>query len=154
MKTIIRNFGFILCIFLISFSSQAQEKIDLMLIVETDSITQDNIPETCRFENQSPNTSIIDYLTIVSIDDEIKWKVKEADNNDAKVKLVKFKHDNGTKFFGQDSIPEKNGRIKGKIVEGNENEEEKYSLVIQVKNSNNDWQEYTIDPKLKLTQRE
>ena len=154
MKTIIRNFGVILCIVIISSGLQAQKKIDLMLIVETDSITQENIPQTCRFEDQTANTSVIDYLTNVSLEDEIKWKVKEADNNSAKVKLVKFKHDNGTRFFGQDSIPERNGRIKGRIVEGNQNEEEKYSLIIKVKNSNNDWQEYTIDPKLKLTPRE
>ena len=137
------------CVLFTSFG-HAQNKIELMLIVATDSITQNNIEQTCRFEDQPEDTSIVDYLTNVRIDDEIKWKVKKADNNNASVKLVKFKHDNGPKFFNKDTIPAKLGRIKGEIVNGNKDEVEKYSLVIEVKDGNNDWQEFTIDPKLKI----
>ncbi|WP_026933316.1 hypothetical protein [Christiangramia echinicola] len=152
MKSIIRNSGLLLIIILFSANINAQKKIELMLIVKTDSITQNNIAETCRFEGQPADTNIEDFVTEVSLNDEVKWKADQAENNDAKVKLVKFQHDSGTKLFNKDSIQMKNGRIKGDIVNGNANEEEKYSLVIRVKDSNNDWQEYTIDPKLKLTQ--
>ncbi len=136
-------------IFLSAFS-YAQKKIDLVLIVETDIITQDNISETCRFENQADGTSIIDYTTLVNIGDEIKWKAREAEGNRASVKLEKFKHERGSKFFNKDSIPVSFGRIKGTIVQGSPNDEEKYMLVIKVKKSGGDPIEYFIDPKLKM----
>jgi hypothetical protein len=134
----------------ISAFSYAQEKIDLVVIVDTDSITQDNISETCRFEDQATGTSIIDYTTLVNIGDEIKWKAEEAEGNTGKVKLEKFQHENGPKFFDKDSIPVSFGRIKGTIKNGTPNETEKYIIVIKVKKSGGDWEEYLIDPKLKM----
>ncbi|TRO64367.1 hypothetical protein [Christiangramia sabulilitoris] len=136
-------------IFLSAFS-YGQKKIDLVLIVETDIITQDNISETCRFEDQAEGTSIIDYTTLVDLGDEIKWKAEEAADNSGKVKLEKFKHESGLKFFNKDSIPVTFGRIKGTIVQGVPNEVEKYMLVIKVRKSGGDWTEYFIDPKLKM----
>ncbi|MFV8225650.1 hypothetical protein [Christiangramia aquimixticola] len=140
----------IFSLLLISAFSYAQEKISLVLIVDTDSITQENISETCRFTDQAAGTSIIDYITLVNIGDEIKWKADEAEGNTGKVKLEKFKHENGPKFFDKDSIPVSFGRIKGIIKNGAPNEIEKYSIVIKVKKSGGDWEEYIIDPKLKM----
>ena len=145
----------ILSLLLFPAFSFAQQQIDLVILVETNTITQENIAETCRFENQPENTSILDYITYVSMNDEIKWKVKRADDNQGSVKLVKFKHENGTNFFNKDSIPEKNGRIKGKIVNGNEDEVEKYTIEIKVKKKDeNGWTIYAIDPKLQMKAQE
>ena len=154
MKT--RNFFLpILSVLLFPAFSFAQQKIDLMIVVETNTITQDNIAETCRFENQPDGTSILDYITYVSMGDEIKWRVDRADDNKGSVKLVKFKHENGTKFFNKDTIPEKNGRIKGTIVNGNDDEVEKYTIEIKVKKKDeNDWTNYIIDPKLQMRAQE
>ena len=140
----------IFSVIFISAFSYGQKKINLDLLVETDAITQNNIPETCRFKDQEPGTSIIDYVTNVDLGDVIRWKVDPADGNSAKVRLVKFKHENGPKFFTKDSIPASMGRIKGKIAIGTPGAIEKYTLIIKVKKDNGNWVEYFIDPKLRM----
>ncbi|WP_300434921.1 hypothetical protein [Christiangramia sp.] len=136
---------------LISTYSNAQgKKIDIILTVETDSINQNNLDKTCSF-GQPSTISNEDFLTEVQMGDEIKWKIKRKDGSSGSAKLVKFKHDNGTRFFKKDSILERSGRIKGVIDSGRVNDIEKYSLEFMVKKQNsNTWENYTIDPKLKL----
>ncbi|MCH4822080.1 hypothetical protein ML462_02755 [Gramella lutea] len=144
-----------LSFFLFSSVTYAQQIIELTILVETNTITQDNIPETCRFENQPEDTSILDYTTYVSIGDKVKWRIKRADDNKGSVKLVKYKHGTGPSFFNQDSIPEKNGKIEGTIVLGSENEVDKYAIEIMVKKKGeNEWVNYIIDPKLQIKARE
>ena len=132
-----------------TFSNAQQKKIDLTILVDTDNIEQTNIPETCFFEDQPENTSIIDYLTEVQPNDEVKWKVKKADGSRAAVRLVKFKHEKGIKVFNQNEILEKNGRIKGIVASDSIGETEKYIIEITVKREG-DWENFYIDPKLKL----
>ena len=135
-----------------TLSIAQNNKIELLLIVDTDNITQDNINETCRFENQPEDTNITEFTTEVQVGDEIKWKITEEDGSSGKAKLVKFKHETGKDFFGENEIPVNFGRIKGVVKQGDPGDLEKYTLLIEVKDNNNEWQEYTIDPKLKLTQ--
>ena len=87
-----------------TFSKAQNDKIDLLLLVDTDNITQDNINETCRFENQPDDVNIVEYLTEVKIGDEIKWKSDEKDGSYGKVKLVKFKHETGKEFLGENEF--------------------------------------------------
>ena len=136
-----------------TFSIAQNNTIELLLIVDTDKITQDNINETCKFEGQPDDIDITDYTTEVQIGDEVNWKVKNIEGNSKGVKLVKFKHETGKKFFKEDSIKVKLGKIKGEIKEGESGEIEKYTLEIEVKkDGRRDWEIYYIDPKLKLTQ--
>ncbi len=138
-----------------NISNAQQKKIDLTIIVNVEDITQENIPETCFFEDQPEGTSIIDYTTEVQPGDEIKWKVKKADGIKGNVQLVKFKHEKGIKVFNQDEIQEKNGRIKGVVTSDSRGETEKYIIQIRVKKQGqSEWEDYSIDPKLKLTHQD
>lgn len=142
---------------LLSTLSYAQgKKIDVLLTVDVDNITQENMEETCSF-GQPEDVSNEDFTTNVQVADEVKWKISRLDGSRGSAKLVKYKHDRGNRFFGKDTIPQKNGNIKG-IVSNEAGEigaEEKYSLGFKVKKrGESDWTYYMIDPKLKLIPRD
>lgn len=138
---------------LISGFTYGQDK-KLMIIVDTDIVTQENINESCKFEGQQEGTNITDFITEVSMDDEVKWKIKRKDGSKGSVKLIKFKHERGPRFFQEDEIPEKNGRIKG-VVKSDALGTEKYTIEIKVKKQHESVEEvYSIDPKLKFVPRD
>lgn len=136
-----------------SYAYAQNKKKDIMLTVDVDNITAENLEETCSF-GQGDNISNEDFTTIVTIGDEVKWKIDVLDSSRGSAKLVKYKHENGPKFFNADSISVKNNRIKGTIEEGagTEGDTEKYTLEFKIKKQGtNEWITYAIDPKLKLS---
>ena len=138
---------------LISGFTYSQDK-KLMIIVDTDIVTQENINESCRFDGQQEGTNITDFITEVSMNDEVKWKIKRKDGSKGSVKLIKFKHERGPRFFKENEILEKNGRIKG-VVKSDSLGTEKYTIEIKVKKQNELVEKvYSIDPKLKFVPRD
>ncbi|MGA8852699.1 MAG: hypothetical protein WB492_00845, partial [Christiangramia sp.] len=69
---------------LISGFTYGQDK-KLMIIVDTDIVTQENINESCKFEGQQEGTNITDFITEVSMNDEVKWKIKRKDGRKGSV---------------------------------------------------------------------
>ena len=154
MKLLLKITLSVFCMILISANSYAQDqKLEIILTVDVDDIAPGNLDRTCNF-GQSKDISNEDFTTVVEIGDEVKWKIRVADSSKGAAKLIKYKHETGPKFFKKDSISARNNRIKGTIEEGAgvDGEIEKYTLEFKIKKSGtNEWINYAIDPKLKLS---
>lgn len=124
------------------------------LTVDTVNINHDNIEETTFF-GECKTIENSKYTTCVEAGERIKWKVRRLDPKGPKVKFVKFKHNEGKRFFDKKPKPD-NNELNGTIssTPGNIGDVEKYSLEIEVRYSGAGvTKQFTVDPKLLLTQR-
>jgi len=150
---------FLMLIFSLVFTNSdliAQRTNIITLEVDTDKVTQDNIEETCTF-GEPASISIKDFTYDVQRSDVIIWQGKPAVEGSGLVRITEFKHNSGVELLGKRRIrdTDNTGVVVGRVVEGQPGDEEVYFIKFEVrKRVSQDWNEYIIDPKLKLMPQE
>lgn len=150
---------FLMLIFSLVFTNSdliAQRTNIITLEVDTDNVTQDNIEETCTF-GEPANMSIKDFTYEVQRGDVIIWQGRPAQPGNGLVRITEFRHDGGVELLGKRRIrdTDNTGVVVGRVVDGQTGDEEVYFIKFEVrKRGSQDWNEYIIDPKLKLMPQE
>jgi len=162
MKTLNRLFTLpiIILLFLISFSSFAQETHYVTLHVNTDVITSQNELEVCSFTSESAEGEItegdIENFTIsVSAGDYIVWNgVSSSNPDDSIVNITSINYHGGDNVFdknvltGNGETPEE---VVGMVLEGTNGKTEKYAVKFTViNNGQRRGGTFSIDPKIRV----
>lgn len=140
--------------FMIISSASAQvDPIQIILHVDTENVTSDNIAETCNF-GQDPSISNEEFLVHVALGDEIIWEGVSSTNPDGDVVEIKLiKYEGGRRVLNKERLTDSNndpGRVRGNVVQGDPNDEQKYMIRFKVFNDGQPRGVYTIDPKLRI----
>ncbi len=150
---------FLMLIFSLVYTNldlNAQNTRIITLEVDTDNINQENIEETCTF-GEPASVSIKDFTYEVQRNDVIIWEGKPAQEGNGLVRITEFRHDNGVELLGKRRIrdTDNTGVVVGRVIAGQPGDEEIYFIKFIVrKKGSQEWNEYIIDPKLKLIPQE
>lgn len=153
MKTKATIFFLLVCCVLSSVDLNAQDNTPIItLVVDTEKVNQNNIEETCSF-GQPADVSVKDFTLEVNKGDVILWRGTADQDSSGLVRITEFRHESGTVMLGKRRITDQNGTgvVVGKVMEGDPGDVEVYYLKFEVKRGGGqDWEEFIIDPKLKL----
>ncbi len=130
---------------------------NVILYVDTKSITKKNINSTTSFDPNDMTCNNHDFKTTVSTGDYITWLgVSISDPND-KVIIKKIKHDSKSNIFGRKNLRESccpnSGKVIGTVGNNTGGKTERYEIHFQVCDGNNGGimkKLFIIDPQIEV----
>ena len=140
-----------LSLLLVSISSIAQTSHTVVLRVNTADISKPNLEPFCSFDGQDPNVLDVDFTTLVSNGDTIRWQGISSSSDSDQVNIVSINYRGGQNVLGQNVIRGENGVVTAVVQNAEVGQEEKYAISFTVFNNGEQRNgTYTIDPKLKI----
>jgi hypothetical protein len=127
----------------------SQEKYEIILSVDTDKFSIQNMDDTCSF-GQGDEICNECYTVEVEKGDTVIWKGKSSSSEEDTVEITSIKYSNGTDLFNNKELRASNGEVTGTIAKGNAGQYLKYDIYFKLYRSGNYIGEFSIDPKLRM----
>lgn len=130
------------------------ENHNIILFVDTNRITKENIEECCSFHQEDMNSSPSKHTTTIDAGETITWLGLSVSNANDVVNITKIEYKGGADLFGRAKLNGDGGypeNVIGTIINAPKGEET-YTITFTVYQGNNGGKKngkFTLDPKLR-----